>query len=66
MQSEVNFQQVLIWTILRAMKTLFKTFHRELQPSNAIDCQVADEDLEAGTYDQMVQDDSVPFFFLYF
>ena len=35
----------------------------DLQPPKAIDCQVADEDMEAGTYDQMIQDDSVPFFF---
>lgn len=34
-----------------------------MQPLNAIDFQVADEDLEAGTYDQMIQDDSVPFCF---
>ena len=34
-----------------------------MQPPNAIDCQVADEDMEAGTYDQMIQDDSVPFCF---
>ena len=35
----------------------------DLQPPNAIDCQVADEAMEAGTYDQMIQDDSVPFCF---
>ena len=35
----------------------------DLQPPNAIDFQVADEDLEVGTYDQMIQDDSVPFCF---
>jgi len=35
----------------------------DLQPLNAIDCQVADEDLEAGTYDQMMQDDSIPLCF---
>ena len=34
-----------------------------LQPLNAIDCQVADEELEASTYDQMMQDDSIPFCF---
>lgn len=34
-----------------------------LQPLNAINCQVADEDLEAGTYDQMMQYDSIPFSF---
>jgi len=35
----------------------------ELQPTNGIDCQVANEDLEAGPYDQMMPDDSVPFCF---
>ena len=35
----------------------------DLQPQNAIECQVAEEDLEAGTYDQMIQDDSLPLFF---
>ena len=35
----------------------------DLQPPNAIECQVADEYLEAGTYDQMMQDDSVPLCF---
>ena len=30
MQSEINCQQVLIWTILRAMKTLFKTSHNQI------------------------------------
>ena len=35
----------------------------ELQPPNAIDCQVADEDMEAGTYDQMIQEDFIPFCF---
>ena len=34
-----------------------------LQPPNPIDFQVTDEDLEARTYDQMMQDDSVPFCF---
>ena len=34
-----------------------------MQPPNAIDCQVADEDMEAGINDQMMQDDSVPFCF---
>ena len=33
------------------------------QPSKAIDSQVADEDMEAGTYDQMIQGDFVPFCF---
>jgi len=37
--------------------------HLDLQPPNAIDCQVADEDSEARTYDQMMQDDFVPFCF---
>ena len=46
------------------MKTLFKTFHiHSCSPPNPIDCQVADEDLEAGPYDQMMHDDSVPFCF---
>ena len=27
MQLEINYRQVLIWTILRVMKTFFKTFH---------------------------------------
>jgi len=35
----------------------------DFQPSNAIECSVIDEDLEAGTYDQMMQDDYVPFYF---
>ena len=35
----------------------------DLQPPNAIDCQVLDEDLEAEPYDQMMQDVSVPFYF---
>ena len=30
MQSEINCQQALIWTILRAMKTLFKTSHIQI------------------------------------
>jgi len=34
-----------------------------LQPPNAIECQVADEDLEAEPYDQMMKDDSIPFCF---
>ena len=44
----------------------------DLQPPNAIDCQVeddcqvADEDSKAGTYDQMMQDDFVPFYFASF
>ena len=36
--------------------------YSKLQPLNSIDCQVADEYLEAGLYDQMMQDDSIPFF----
>ena len=32
----------------------------DFQPPNAIECQVADEDLEARTYDQMMQYDFVP------
>ena len=35
----------------------------DFQPPNAIECQVANEDLEAGTYDQMMQDDSIPLCF---
>ena len=35
----------------------------DLFPPNAIECQVADEGLEAETYDQMMQDDSVPLCF---
>ena len=35
----------------------------DLQPSNAIECQVADEGLEVETHDQMMQDDSVPLCF---
>lgn len=34
-----------------------------MQPLKAIDCQVVDEDMEASTYDQMIQDDSLPLFF---
>jgi len=33
--------------------------HLELQPLNAIDCQVVNENLEVGPYDQMMQNDSV-------
>lgn len=32
----------------------------DLQPQNAIECQVAEEDLEDRTYDKMIQDDSLP------
>ena len=35
----------------------------DLQPLNVINCQVVDEDSEARTYDQMMQDDSVPLCF---
>jgi len=35
----------------------------DLQHQNAIECQVAEEELEAGTYDQMIQDDSLPLCF---
>lgn len=35
----------------------------DFQPPNAIDCQVADEDMEADTYDQMIQEGSLPFCF---
>ena len=35
----------------------------DLQPLNAIECQVAYEYLEAGTYDQMMEDDSIPLCF---
>lgn len=34
-----------------------------LQSPKAISCQVADEEMEAGTCDQMVQYDSIPFCF---
>lgn len=34
-----------------------------LQSWKAIDCQVANEDMETGTCDQMIQDDSIPFCF---
>ena len=37
--------------------------YSDFQPSKAIDFQVADEDMEAGTCDQMIQGDSVPFCF---
>ena len=37
--------------------------YSDLQSPSAIDCQVVDEDLEAGTCDQMIQGDSVPFCF---
>ena len=49
---------------LERNENLFQDFsYSDLQFPNAIDCQVADEDMEAGTYDQMIQDDSVPFWF---
>ena len=32
------------------------------EPQNAIECQVAKEDLEARTYGQMIKDDSLPFY----
>ena len=35
----------------------------ELQPPNAFDCQVEDEGMEANTYDQMIQEGSLPFYF---
>ena len=35
----------------------------DLQPQNSIEYQVAEEDLKAGTYDQMIQVDSLPLFF---
>lgn len=35
----------------------------DLQPQNSIECQVADEGLEIETYDQTMQDDSVPLCF---
>ena len=35
----------------------------ELQPLNAFDCQVADEGMEVDTYDQMIQEGSLPFCF---
>ena len=35
----------------------------DLQPPNAFDCQVANKDLEAGTYAQMIQEGSLPFCF---
>lgn len=49
---------------LEGKEIIFQDFsYLEFQPLNAIECQVADEDLEVGTYDQMMQDDSVPFYF---
>ena len=35
----------------------------DLQPSSSIEFQIADEGLEAETYDQKLQDDSVPLCF---
>jgi len=37
--------------------------YSEFQPPNAINSQVAHEDLEAGIYDQMIQEDSLPLCF---
>ena len=37
--------------------------YSNLQSPKAIDCQVAEEDMEASTHDQMLQGDSVPFCF---
>ena len=37
--------------------------YSNFQPPNAIDFQVAHEDMEAGTDDQMIQEDSLPFYF---
>ena len=49
---------------LEGNKILVQDFsYLDFQPPNAIECQVADEDLKAGTYDQMMQYDSVPLCF---
>ena len=37
--------------------------YSDLQPSKAIDCQVAAEDLEVDTHDFMIQGDSIPLCF---
>lgn len=49
---------------LEGNKNLVQDFsYPELQPLNPIDCKVADEDMEVGPYNQMMQDDSMTFFF---
>ena len=49
---------------LEGNKILVQDFsYLDFQPQNAIECQVAEENLEAGTYDQMTQDDSMPICF---
>lgn len=47
---------------LEGNKILVQEFlYLDLQPQNSIECQVAEKDLEARTYGQMIMDDSLPF-----
>ncbi len=49
---------------LKGNENLVQGFsYPELQPPNAIDFQVTNEDLDARPYDQMMLDDSVPYCF---
>ena len=64
MQSEISCQQVFYLDHLESNENLVQDLsYPELQPPNAIDCQVANDGMEANTYDQMIQEGSLPFCF---
>ena len=49
---------------LKGDESLVQDFsYPNLQPLNAFECQVQNKDLEARSYAQMMQDDSIPFCF---
>lgn len=56
-QLENKCQQVLVLAVKREIKSLFKSYHiYNCSPKNGIEFQVVEKDLEAGTYDQIIQD----------